>query len=189
MTSRTLKSQQGMQILSACGPGSDLELIVNELHLDTLTRDDGGRIVYEHIYTAYKEYIELTMTKHLEAALYSDQCRRSRGEALLSYTSCRQFLFRYLENSGISLPNDAKGYLLLRDSKISAQAWDTVTTWTKNSYDYQTIIGALRRLERPIPGQGGHIVTNSGASIEADFTKLAEKRTALLWFLRFVQRV
>ena len=109
MTSRTLKSQQGMQILSACAPGSDLELVVNELHLDTLTRDDGGRIVYEHICTAYKEYIELTMTKHLVAALYSDQCRRSRGETLLSYTSRRQILFRYLENSGIGLPNDAKG--------------------------------------------------------------------------------
>jgi hypothetical protein len=56
MTSRTLKSQQGMQILSACTAGSDLELIVNELHLDVLTQENGGKIVYEHIYTAYKEY-------------------------------------------------------------------------------------------------------------------------------------
>ena len=96
MTSRTLKTQQGMQILSACSAGSDLELIVNELHIDTLTRDDGGKVVYEHIYAAYKEYIELTMPKHLEAALFSDQCRRSRGETLMSYTSRRQILFRYL---------------------------------------------------------------------------------------------
>jgi hypothetical protein len=77
LTSRTLETQQGMQILSACSAGSDLELIVSELPLETLTREDGGRIVYEHIYNAYKEYIELTMTKRLEAALYSDQCRRS----------------------------------------------------------------------------------------------------------------
>ena len=70
LTSRTLKTQQGMQILSACSAGSDLEVIVNELTLETLTQQNGGRIVYEHIYSAYKEYIELTMTKHLEAALF-----------------------------------------------------------------------------------------------------------------------
>ena len=156
-----------MQILSACAPRSDLELIVNELHLDTLTRDDGGRIVYEHIYTAYKKYIELTMTKHLEAALYSDQCRRSRGETLLSYACRRQILFRYLENSGISLPNDAKGYLLLRDSKISAIAWDTITTWTKSSYDYTMVIWSLRRLVRPVPGRGGHTSIGIGAHVES----------------------
>jgi hypothetical protein len=134
--------------------------------VETLAQENGGRVVYDHIYAAYKEYIELTMTKHLEATLFSDQRRRPRGETLISYTACRQILFRYLENNGISLPSDAKGYLLMRDSKVSAQAWDTVTTWTRNSYDYEVIIESLRRLERPIPGQGGHIVTNLGAFVE-----------------------
>ena len=44
----------------------------------TLTQEDSGRIVYDHIYKGYKEYIELSMTKHLEAALYNDQCKRMR---------------------------------------------------------------------------------------------------------------
>ena len=83
LTSRTLKQRQGMQILSACAPGSDLELIVNELPLETLVQEDGGRIVYDHIYKTYKEYIELSMTEHLKAALYSDECKRRRVETLI----------------------------------------------------------------------------------------------------------
>ena len=106
------------------------------------------------------------MTKHLETALYSDQCKRMREEKLMSYTSRRQILFRYLDNTGIRLPSDAKGYLLMRDSKISAQAWDTCTTWTNNSCDYDSIVSCLRRLEKPIPGHGGHTTTKLGAVVE-----------------------
>ena len=66
----------------------------------------------------------------------------------------------------------------MRDSKISAQAWDTCTTWTKGSYDYEVIIECLRRLERPIPGHGGHTATNLGHFVEAEsfaeFTDTAE---------------
>jgi hypothetical protein len=153
-----------MQILSACTAGSDLELIVNELTLETLTREDGGKVVFEHIYKTYKECIELSMTKHLEAALYSEQCKRNRGETLLSYTARWRILFRYLDSAGIRLPAEAKGYLLMRDSK----AWDTCTTWTKGSYDYDVIIDCLRMLERPIPGHGGHTATNLGRFVEAE---------------------
>ena len=39
LTTRTLKTQQGMLILSSCTTGSDLELIVNEIPLETLLEE------------------------------------------------------------------------------------------------------------------------------------------------------
>ena len=125
--------------------------------------------MYDHSYNAYKEYIELSMTKHLEGALYSEDCKRNRGETLMSYTARRQILFHYLDNTGIRVPEDANGYLLLRDCKISTTAWDTITTWTKSSYDYTVIISSLRRLERPVPGHGGHTVTGLAAFVDDTF--------------------
>ena len=166
LTSRTLRTQQGFQILNACTSRSELELIINEIRFETLIQEDGGKIVYDHIYNSYKEYIELSMTKHLEGSLYSDDCICKKGEALLSCTAKRRILFRYLDNTGIRLPDDAKGYLILRDSKISATAWDTITTWTKSSYDYNTVIASLRRLERPAPGHGGHTSTGLSTYVE-----------------------
>ena len=109
------------------------------------------------------------MAKHLEGALYGEDCKCKRRETLMNYTARRQILFRYLDQTGIRLPEDATGYLLLRDSKISAQAWDTITTWTNKSYDYNGIIASLRRLKRPIPGHSGHTVTGLGAFVENNF--------------------
>lgn len=50
----------------------------------------------------------------------------------------------------------------MRDNKNSVQALDTITVWTKNSYEYVKMIASLRRLERLVPGQDGYIVTQLG---------------------------
>ena len=56
LTSRTLNTQQGLQFLCSCAPGSDLELILNELPLTTIIQENYGKIVCDHIvYNAYKK--------------------------------------------------------------------------------------------------------------------------------------
>ena len=51
-----LKQQQGMTVLQyATG---DLRLAINELDVTTLTSIDGGEMVYKHVQTWYREYIE-----------------------------------------------------------------------------------------------------------------------------------
>ena len=58
LTSRTLKTQQGYQILNACASGCDLDFIINEIIFETLNQEDGDKVFYDHIYNSYKEYIE-----------------------------------------------------------------------------------------------------------------------------------
>ena len=83
------------------------------------------------------------------------------------YTSRKTLLFNQLASVGCSLPSDAKGYILIRDAKISSSAWDTVVQWTKGSYDFDELRSALRRLERPLPGQGAR-TTHLAAFTEYD---------------------
>ena len=59
--------------------------------------------------------------------------------------------------SGIELSGKVTGYITLRDAHISERAWDTLTTWTQNVYDYNIIIDNLRKLERPVPGKPGSV--------------------------------
>ena len=66
------------------------------------------------------------------------------------YTTRRDAIWRELaKRGGIELGDKVKGYITLRDAHISERAWDTLTTWTQNVYDYKTIIDNLRKLEGP----------------------------------------
>lgn len=165
-TTRTLQRQQGVLILQAVT--GDLKVLVNELDLDALTSENGGQRVFDLIRAAYKEYVEQPLPKHLEAALFQSSGQRQKGEPLLTYTSRKSVLFRQLERAKCNLPDEAKGYILLRDAKLSSNAWDVMTTWTKGSYDFETIKAAMRKLERPVPGHGGNVVSSLTALVESE---------------------
>ena len=136
-TTRTLKRQQGMTIMQFAR--DDLRLIINELDITTLTSEDSGRIVFEHIKENYKDYTDQPMPKAFDAAIFSHEGHRRKGESLMIYASRKNALFKDLDRAKCVLPNDAKGYFLLKDATISGTAWDTITTWTRGSYDYKTI--------------------------------------------------
>ena len=52
-----------------------------------------------------------------------------------------------------------KGYATLRDAKLSESSYDKVVMWTGGSYDYDDVVRALVRLDRPEmrPGTSGQI--------------------------------
>ena len=54
--------------------------------------------------------------------------------------------------------------MLLRDARLPDKSWDTIETWSKGTYELETIKDSLRKLERPVPGRGGktHIVGLAG---------------------------
>ena len=153
-TTRTLKKQQGMIIMQYAK--DDLRTIINELDMDELTMDTGGKSVRDHIANAYEEYIKQPLPKAMEAALFHHDGHRKKGESLFVYASRKRTLFKDLERAKCKLPDEALGYILLRDAKLSTTAWDTITTWTQGDFSYDIINKSLRKLERPVPGHGGH---------------------------------
>ena len=82
---------------------------------------------------------------------------------MLVYTSRKTALFRHLANACIPFPTEAKGYIMMRDAKISANSWDTFQTWNK----LEDVAETLSPLERPAPGHGGRATTHLGAFVQA----------------------
>ena len=143
-TTRTQKSQQGMTILQYCD--GDLKVLVNELDIDTLTSEDSGQRVYEHVREAYEEFINKPMTQAIESCLFGSDVRRRRGEGMIMYCSRKNTMFKELERAKVVLPNEFKGYILMRDAQIGPRAWDTINGWTRQSHDYKTIMSCLKKL-------------------------------------------
>ena len=87
----------------------------------------------------------------------------------MSYVARRKLNFQQLENALVtSLPAVIKGYATLRDAKFAESSYDKVVMWTGGSYDYDDVVRALVRLDRPEmrPGTCGQ----SGKTVPTYFT-------------------
>ena len=73
------------------------------------------------------------------------------------HCSRKNTMFKELERAKVILPSEFKGYLMMRDAQIGPRAWDTINGWSKQTYDYKSIVGYLKKLERPVPGSGKHL--------------------------------
>ena len=165
LTTKTQKTQQGAVILQyAYG---ELKTLINELEIDDLTAEDSGERVFKLVQNTYKEYLHKKLPKQIEIAIFEDKQNRHGGETMLQYCSRKSAVLRkldramteaaggHLDQPGIQLPSQVKGYLLLRGAKLSDRAWDIVETWLKGDYEEEKVLDALKRLERPVPGRGG----------------------------------
>ena len=87
----------------------------------------------------------------------------------MSYVARRKLNFQQLENAlGTSLSAVIKGYATSRDAKLAESSYDKVVMWTGGSYDYDDVVRALERLDRPEmrPGTSGQ----SGKTVPTYFT-------------------
>ena len=92
----------------------------------------------------------------------------------MSYVARRKLNFQQLENAmGTPLPAVINGYAKLGDAKLAESSYDKVVMWTGGSDDYDDIMRALVRLDRPdmrpgTSGQNGKTVPIYFTDPEAD---------------------
>ena len=96
------------------------------------------------------------LARALDAAIYDKDCERKKGETLLLYTDRKQRLFEDMlkADEPCELPAKMRGYLLIKHAHLNTNAHDTMTRWTENALDWQTVFDNLRKLKRPIPISG-----------------------------------
>ena len=127
----------------------DIKALIDEYEIEELKVEGVGEEILKKIKNVYNEYLEIKLPTTIEECLYDKDVVRRKGETLTMYVTRRDALWRKLKKTGgIEFPDTAKGYITLRDAHINERAWDTLTTWTQNAYDYNTIITHLRKLER-----------------------------------------
>ena len=105
----------------------------------------------------------------IEKGIYETHRDVKMETTFMSYVTRRKLNFQQLDNVlGTPLPAVIKGYATLRDAKLTECSYDKVVMWTSGSYDYDDVVRALVRLDRPEmrPGKSGH----NGKSVLTYFT-------------------
>ena len=96
------------------------------------------------------------------------------GTTFMSYVARRKLDFQQLESALVTpLPAVIKGYATPRDAKLTGSSYDKVVMWTGGSYDYDDVVRALVRLDRPemrheTSGQNGKTVRTYFTDPEVD---------------------
>ena len=147
-TTKAQPKQRGVQLMAAAT--GELRQVMASVELDDLTGEDGAEKLLKTVKEEYAWSLSRSLPLKLEAALYSQGCRRQAGESLVSFTAKKLALFKELERAGCSLPDVCKGLILCRDASLPKADVDAVHYWLKGDYQLSAVLEAVRRLDRPM---------------------------------------
>ena len=84
---------------------------------------------YGDVFIVEGEYLKCPLPKAVENCIFHHTTLRNKTESLLVYTARKAQLFKDMEKAEAPLPDKLKGYLLLRDARLSNEAWRQFSTW------------------------------------------------------------
>eukprot|EP00971_Amphidinium_carterae_P236416 4691918-Amphidinium_carterae.1 len=151
-TTRASSHQQGVQLLAAAT--GELRAVMSSLELTDICGDDGASKIIELVKTEFAFSLQRSLPLKLEQALYAPASRRAPQESFVAYTARKMTLFKELERSGCPLAEVAKGLILYRDCGLSKSDQHSLHCWLKGDYSLQTVVDAVRKLERPSTTSG-----------------------------------
>ena len=138
---------------------------------DALVQDDGIDLIVEKLDRCWEFTQDPDRASKIEKALFETQRDVKTETTYVSYVARRKLNFKQLENAlGAPLPSVIKGYATLRDAKLAESSYDKVVMWTGGRYEYDDIVQALVRLDRPEMRLGTS--RHSGKTIRTYFTDL-----------------
>ena len=141
---------------------------------DALVQVDGIDLIVEELDRCWEVTQDQDKVSIIEKALFETQRDVKMETTIMSYVARRKLDFQQLESAlGTSLPAVIKGYATIRDSKLAESSYDRVVMWTGGSYDYDHVMRALVRLDRPemrhgTSGQSGKTVPTYFTDPEVD---------------------
>ena len=136
---------------------------------DALVQDDGIDLIVEELDGCWEVTQRQDKASKIEKAFFETQRDVKMETTFMSYVARRKLNFQQLENAlGTPLAAVVKGYATLRDAKLAESSHDKVVMWKGDRFDYDDVMRALVRLDRPEmrPGTSGQ----SGKTIPTYFT-------------------
>ena len=117
---------------------------------DALVQEDGIDLIVEELDRCWEVTQDQDKASKIEKAFFETQRDVKMETTFMSYVARRKLYFQQLETAlGTSLPALIKGYAALRDAKLDESSYDKMVMWTGGSYDYDDVMRALVRLDRP----------------------------------------
>ena len=136
---------------------------------DALVQDDGIDLIVEELDRCWEVTQDQDKASKIEKALFETQRDVKMETTFMSYVELRKLNCQQLEYAlETPLPAVIRGFATLRDAKLAESSYDKVVMWTGGSYDYDDVVRALVRLDRPEmrPGTNGQ----SGKTVPTYFT-------------------
>ena len=116
-TTDTPKKRQGMAIMGYAS--GKLKIIIDALDEDEIASEAGGNAVMEYIKSQYQHYVDKRLPIALDRVLYSKQAYRGQNEGMLEYLARKKTFYLELDREKCVLPQEAKGYLLMKHANLS----------------------------------------------------------------------
>eukprot|EP00971_Amphidinium_carterae_P098496 1947929-Amphidinium_carterae.2 len=170
LTTRTPMTQRGLVLLQAAK--GDLRLLINELSLEVLTKENGGQAVLAHVKSACSWALVRLLPRRIEECIFGPSAARQRGETLLQYSARKLQLWRELDNAGCTIPDAAKAYITFKHANMSEKQQEALVQAVNGNWTVDEVVSRLRQAERP------GILTASGAG---KHFQESEQDTAECW--------
>ena len=136
--------KQGAKLLRALTGSA--RLAVDDLEFEDIANEDGIKNLLNRLKEYYMPHLEVSLPRAFENAVYGQQ--RQAKESFAEYVHRLERAFALLSKEGVDLPKGATGYILYRQAGLTEAQDQRVLTWCEGRYDRDSIVKALRRLDK-----------------------------------------
>ena len=139
-------SKQGAKLIRALtGVAS---LATEAMEFEDITSEDGVKNVMQQLKEFFNPHLEVSLPRAFEQAVYGTP--RTAKESFVEYVARMDRQFKNLAREGVTLPDEAIGYIVYRQASLNEGQDQKVLTWTQGKYGRAAMITSLRRLDKVI---------------------------------------
>ncbi|CAE7498867.1 TY1B-DR1 [Symbiodinium sp. CCMP2592] len=138
------KEKQGLKLVQVLTHTA--KAAVDSMEVKDIKGETGYTNVVAKLKEAFEPYTETALPRAMEAAFFGPP--RSAKETVADYLVRFQKAQTALKAEGVTLPKKAEGYLLYRQSNLTAEDDSKLLTWLAGDFDVAVVTRNLRKLER-----------------------------------------
>ncbi|CAE7563942.1 TY1B-PL [Symbiodinium natans] len=146
----------------------EAEEVCEGIALEKIIKEGGHEIIFETLDGRYKDLQKDALQKHLTEYFYGTSIKA--GESYRNMTIRLETAYRRLQEHKVELPDEVRGWFLLRKLQLESQAEAMVLTHTRGSLKYADVNSAAQAI---FPQ--GCAKTGGGKSREVFETELLEE--------------
>ena len=119
---------------------------VDALEFEQVAHKDGVKNILGCLREQFAPHLEVSLPRAFEKAIYGPA--RSHKENMQEYLIRAERAFFLLSKEGVTLPDNAVGYVLYRQAGLTEGQELRFGAWAQGKYDKKTVISCLRKLDK-----------------------------------------
>ena len=154
--------KQGAKLLRSLTGSA--RMAVDDLEYEEIASEDGIKNIVRRLREYYLPHLEVSLPRAFEYAVYGQP--RQGHETFVEYVHRVERGFARLSKEGVDLPSGAIGYIMYRQASLTDAQDQRLQTWCEGKYDRDSVVKALRRLDKVIRdkhGKSGYLVNSEDA--------------------------